>query len=54
MAHARRPPEGYVACFRPNVRPLAPGGPRIRPREQPLTAAEIRACQEVGRWFGGE
>ena len=50
MAHDRRPPAGYVECFRPNVTLGGPEKIRIRPREQPLTADDIRACER--RWRG--
>ncbi len=43
MAHDRKPPPGYVECFRPNVRDLE--GIRVYPREEPLTDAEIVACE---------
>jgi arabinofuranosyltransferase len=44
MAHDRRPPRAYVACFRPNVYP------DIRKRivaiqSRPLSDDEIRACE---------
>ncbi|MCA9571842.1 MAG: hypothetical protein KC656_28590, partial [Myxococcales bacterium] len=49
MAHERRPPRGYVACFRPNVR-WGPKAPRdttlLVPRPEPLTADEIRDCEQ--------
>ena len=44
MAHERRPPEGYIDCFKPNV-DLALG--RVKPR--PLTDDDIRACED--RWW---
>jgi len=52
MAHERRPPEGYVECFRPNV-VIAPrdgeGEPKnqivVEPRRRPLTDAEITRCE---------
>lgn len=46
MAHDRRPPEGYVLCFRPNVFALGPRGIKVVPRDRPLTAEEIRSCEE--------
>ncbi|MES2644931.1 MAG: hypothetical protein V4850_35925 [Myxococcota bacterium] len=45
MAHDRAPPEGYVACFRPNVKIDAKGKVTVKPRAVPLTAEEIRACE---------
>ena len=44
IAHERRPPEGYVECFKPNV-DLALG--RVRPRL--LSDDDIRACEN--RWW---
>lgn len=44
MAHDRTPPPGYIDCFRPNVTKNRTGL-RLTPREQPLTDAEIRACE---------
>jgi arabinofuranosyltransferase len=48
MAHERRPPPGYVAAFRPNVR-VANGRAVAAPREQPLGEAEIRAVEAAWR-----
>ncbi|WP_058880914.1 hypothetical protein [Chloracidobacterium thermophilum] len=45
MAHFRRPPPGYVECFRPNVA-IRNGHVTILPRDIPLTAADIRRCEE--------
>jgi arabinofuranosyltransferase len=42
LAHDRRPPPGYVECFRPNV---VPRMALARPREQPLGDPEIRGCE---------
>ncbi len=55
MAHDRRPPPGYVDCFRPNV-PKGPGAFRLKPRKDPVTADTIRACEDlwVGRALAGE
>jgi arabinofuranosyltransferase len=47
MAHDREAPEAYVACFRPNVKIGAKGHARIVPRAVPLTAEEIRACEDT-------
>jgi len=49
MAHARRPPPGYVECFRPNTIVTPRGEVRVEPRDPPLSDAEIRSCQER-RW----
>jgi arabinofuranosyltransferase len=49
MAHDRKPPEGYVECFRPNMR-LVDNKLRYGVRAQPLTDDEIRAC-EGQEWF---
>ena len=46
MAHDRGPPEGYFECFRPNVFVRKEQGLTLRPRVKPLTADEIRACEE--------
>lgn len=48
MAHDRRPPPGYVECFRPNV---SARGLRVVPRKIPLTDEDIVAC-EAGAWRG--
>ncbi len=60
MAHDRRPPKGYLGCFRPNLEikvdepkkgtPLEKVNGRkttvvITPRRKPLTEQEIRACE---------
>jgi arabinofuranosyltransferase len=47
MAHDRGPPPGYFECFRPNVFVRKQHGFEIHPREQPLTADQIRACEET-------
>jgi arabinofuranosyltransferase len=44
MAHERRPPAGYLDCFKPNV-DLKLG--RVKPR--PLSDDDIRACED--RWW---
>lgn len=44
MAHDRAPPSGYVACFRPNV-DVVQGVAHARPRAEPLTPAEVTACE---------
>lgn len=44
MAHERRPPDGYVECFSPNVR-LADGVAIVEQRGTPLTADRIRECE---------
>jgi arabinofuranosyltransferase len=47
MAHDRIPPEGYAACFRPNVYLDKEAEElRMEPRAAPLTAREIRRCEE--------
>ncbi len=46
MAHDRRPPEGYLACFRQNVWFNKDTKVEYRPRAQPLTDDEVRACEE--------
>ncbi len=44
MAHERRPPDGYVECFIPNVS-LEGGRFVINQRQVPLTAEKIRDCE---------
>jgi arabinofuranosyltransferase len=46
MAHDRRAPKGYTECFRPNVDPLSNHRVRIRPRKEPLTAEQVKACEK--------
>ncbi len=47
MAHDRSAPKGYVACFRPNVEIDAEGRVTVKERAKPLTAEDIRACEET-------
>jgi arabinofuranosyltransferase len=65
MAHDRRPPDGYIACFHPNISdgkprsllrnaPLAElrehaGEVRVQPRISPLSADDIRRCEGIWR-----
>lgn len=51
MAHDRRPPPGYVECFRPNVR-IENARVVVSPRDPPLRDDEIRACDDPARWLG--
>ena len=46
MAHERTPPAGYVECFQPNVRLVAPGQVKVFPRA--LSAEQIADCET--RW----
>jgi len=46
MAHDRKPPPGYVACFRPNFRLDFEHGIIRNPRTQPLTKRDIVACED--------
>ncbi len=46
MAHDRKPPKGYVSCFKPNVKADDKGELMWKPRKSPLTAADIVACEE--------
>jgi arabinofuranosyltransferase len=46
MAHDRVPPEGYVACFRPNV---GKEGQIITVEKRSLSDDDIRACER--RWW---
>jgi len=45
MAHDRRPPEGYVECFRPNAWLGKKRDVKVYPRDKPLTDADIVACE---------
>jgi arabinofuranosyltransferase len=49
MAHDRRPPKGYVECFRANVRQVA-GGVRVTPHAPPVALSDLAACEAK---FGG-
>jgi arabinofuranosyltransferase len=46
MAHERKPPAGYVAAFRPNVKLIAGGRAVVIARQHPLTADEIRDIEQ--------
>ena len=46
MAHSREPPAGYVECFMPNVRLVAPKKIVILKRRRPLTAEDIVECEK--------
>jgi arabinofuranosyltransferase len=46
MAHERRPPAGYVECFRPNVTVRA-GSLHVESREEPLTDEDIERCERT-------
>jgi arabinofuranosyltransferase len=48
MAHDRKPPDGYLECFRPNIAVRAML--YLNPRSEPLTDAEIIAC-ESKQWY---
>ncbi len=45
MAHDRQPPEGYLECFRPNVRVLPGRRIEVATRADPLTAEDIQTCE---------
>jgi arabinofuranosyltransferase len=45
MAHDRKPPAGYVACFRPNLFVTPEGVLTVGRRATALGDAEIRACE---------
>ncbi len=45
MAHERRPPDGYVACFAPNVSVRTGGLVRVRSRAEPLEPEDVVACE---------
>ncbi len=45
IAHERRPPPGYVACFRPNV-VLEPDAVLIFPRLEPFDEESVRRCED--------
>ncbi|MBW2587136.1 MAG: hypothetical protein JRD92_09350 [Deltaproteobacteria bacterium] len=46
MAHDRKPPPGYVECFRPNFGLSLRTGIGAEPRTQPLTEEDIIACED--------
>ena len=46
MAHERKPPIGYIECFRPNVGLTPNGEIEIKVRDVPLTEDDIIACEE--------
>jgi arabinofuranosyltransferase len=46
MAHERRPPAGYVECFRPNVT-VRSGNLHIEKRDEPLTDSDIERCERT-------
>ena len=48
MAHDRKPPVGYLPCFRPNLM-LGPGGVMQRPRKSPLRDRDIERCEREWR-----
>ena len=50
MAHDRQPPDGYLECFRPNVVVFTRAGLYSKARSEPLTEAEIIAC-ESKKWY---
>jgi arabinofuranosyltransferase len=52
MAHERKPPAGYVECFRPNVR-IERGALVVEPRDRALDDDEIRRC-EAREWLGAD
>jgi arabinofuranosyltransferase len=45
MAHERRPPDGYIECFAPNV-DFNEDHFDVHPREIPLTADKIKSCEQ--------
>jgi arabinofuranosyltransferase len=49
MAHERQPPQGYLECFQPNVRLIAPKKLQVFQRQPPLTADRIAACERDWR-----
>jgi arabinofuranosyltransferase len=46
MAHDRKPPPGYVECFRPNFILSLRSGIGAEPRTRPLTKEDIVACED--------
>ena len=48
MAHDRRPPPGYVACFRPNLEKGESGIVALE-RVVPLTSEAIEHCEQHWR-----
>jgi arabinofuranosyltransferase len=54
MAHDRKPPDGYVECFQPNLFLAGPGRMQVYPRDPELTDAQIVACEARWReWTNG-
>ena len=47
MAHDRKPPKGYVECFRPNVQLLPDRKIEISERTRKLRAKDIRDCERI-------
>ena len=45
MAHDRKPPDGYIPCFRPNLFVTAQDVLTVGRRAADLSEAEIRACE---------
>jgi arabinofuranosyltransferase len=45
MAHDRKPPPGYIECFRPNLFVTPAGVLTIGRRAIDLSADEIRVCE---------
>ena len=45
MAHSREPPEGYIQCFRPNIRLARDRRVVVSKRHRPLTAEDIVECE---------
>ncbi|MCX7011634.1 MAG: hypothetical protein NTW86_03540 [Candidatus Sumerlaeota bacterium] len=52
MAHERKPPPGYVEAFRPNVEFIPGHSITAHPRQEPLTAEEVREIER--RFWNGE
>jgi arabinofuranosyltransferase len=47
MAHSREPPQGYIQCFRPNIR-ITHDSKKVEllQRKKPLTAEDIVECEK--------
>jgi arabinofuranosyltransferase len=46
MAHSREPPDGYIQCFRPNIRLALDKKVLVLQRHTPLTAEDIVECEK--------
>ena len=49
MAHSRKPPEGYVEAFQPNVKARGYAEPQFATRVVPLSDADIERIEAAAR-----